>query len=144
MEQERYWWWTFHKVDSVFCKPVEWFQENQKCKQCDKFWWKIVPKKKVIIKKSLSEWQTRKEYDRDKKNHQWDNYCTYLKTVKAKHVSVTAYHPRSIKCSNSAARSWPKNIFRIIFPNSQTKTKACKYIIAILQIKIIYIINFGT
>ena len=58
---------------------------------------------------------------------------TYLKTVKAKHVSVTAYHERSIKCSNSAALRRPKNIFRIIFPNNTTNTKACKYIIAMLQ-----------
>ena len=49
---------------------------------------------------------------------------TYLKTVNAKHVSVTAYQERSIKCSNSAALRRPKNNFVIVFPNSTTKTKA--------------------
>jgi hypothetical protein len=33
-----------------------------------------------------------------------------LKTVKAKHVSVSAYQNRSIKCSNSAARNVPRKI----------------------------------
>ena len=61
---------------------------------------------------------------------------TYLKTVKARHVSVTAYQDRSIKCSNSAALNRPKNIFRITFPNNTTKTKACKYMIAMLKMLI--------
>ena len=49
---------------------------------------------------------------------------THLKTVNARHVSVTAYHDRSMRCSNSAALSRPKNNFRIIFPTKITNTKA--------------------
>ena len=51
-----------------------------------------------------------------------------LKTVKAKHVSVTAYHDLSIRCSNSAALNSPKNTFRISFPIRKTNMNACMYI----------------
>ena len=47
---------------------------------------------------------------------------TYLKTVNARHVSVTAYQDRSIRCSNSAALNWPKNIFLISLPIRITMT----------------------
>lgn len=48
-----------------------------------------------------------------------------LNMVKARQVSVTAYHDRSTRCSNSAARNWPKNTFRINFPASITIINAC-------------------
>lgn len=68
------------------------------------------------------------------------------KTVNARHVSVMAYQDLSIKCcktitvktliigelhlftSNSAARSCPKNNFRISLPANSTQMKACMYI----------------
>ncbi len=58
-------------------------------------------------------------------NKQHIEKLTYLNTVNARHVSVTAYHDRSIRCSNSAALSRPKKILRTSLPKRMTKTNAC-------------------
>lgn len=68
-----------------------------------------------------SQWKHLRNKSRVKRETNFGDRSS-RKTVKARHVSVTAYHDLSIKCSISIVLRVPKNIFLANFPARMTNT----------------------